>query len=135
MLNVKKIIILGLIVFNLTSMPVFATSVLSKYSTGWWHNENSWSYLVDGKPLTGLQTINDKIYYLDNTGKIITGWSQYNNNWYYCPVSLIDDITPVLSKTWKNINNKWYYFNTDGTMAHDTTIEGYNVGSNGAWIK
>lgn len=34
---------------------------------------------------------------------------------------------------WRQIGDKWYYFNLDRYMAHDTTIDGYNLGSDGAW--
>ena len=33
---------------------------------------------------------------------------------------------------WKQIDGKWYYFYTDGTMAVNTTIDGYAIGSDGA---
>ena len=36
---------------------------------------------------------------------------------------------------WFKDGSNWYYLNSDGTMAHDTTIEGYKLGSNGTWIK
>ena len=36
---------------------------------------------------------------------------------------------------WKLIDGNWYYFNSDGYMAHDTTIDGCKLGSNGAWIQ
>ena len=42
----------------------------------------------------------------------------------------------VPSKTgWKLVNGKWYYFYESGAMAYNTTIEGYAVGSDGAWIQ
>lgn len=34
---------------------------------------------------------------------------------------------------WKQIGSKWYYFNSNGYMAHDTTIDGYILGTDGAW--
>ena len=34
---------------------------------------------------------------------------------------------------WKQIDGNWYYFYSDGYMAHDTTIQGYYLNSNGAW--
>lgn len=37
------------------------------------------------------------------------------------------------STGWKLIDGNWYYFYSDGYMAHDTTIEGYYLGSGGAW--
>jgi lactocepin len=37
---------------------------------------------------------------------------------------------------WKLINGKWYYLNPkSGKMAYSTTIDGYKLGSDGAWIK
>lgn len=33
---------------------------------------------------------------------------------------------------WKQIDGKWYYFYADGTMAVNTTIDGYTIGSDGA---
>jgi hypothetical protein len=32
---------------------------------------------------------------------------------------------------WRQIDGKWYYFNSNGYMAHDTTIGGYYLDSNG----
>lgn len=36
---------------------------------------------------------------------------------------------------WKQIDGKWYYFNSNGYMAHDIEIDGYKLGSDGAWIQ
>lgn len=36
---------------------------------------------------------------------------------------------------WVCSNGNWYYFYGDGTMAHDTTIDGYYLNSAGAWTK
>ena len=35
---------------------------------------------------------------------------------------------------WAKIDGKWYYFYSDGYMAHDTIIDGFKLGSDGAWI-
>ena len=35
-------------------------------------------------------------------------------------------------KGWLSDDQKWYYFYTDGTMAVNTTIDGYTIGSDGA---
>ena len=45
-------------------------------------------------------------------------WSYYRNG------------KPV--KGWLSDDQKWYYFYTDGTMAVNTTIDGYTIGSDGA---
>lgn len=55
-------------------------------------------------------------------------WKQDNNGLWYT-----DGDSWYMG--WKQINGKWYYFNTNGYMAHDTTIDGYNIGSDGTWIQ
>ncbi|AGF58212.1 hypothetical protein B0P06_003475 [Clostridium saccharoperbutylacetonicum] len=54
-------------------------------------------------------------------------WRQDSNGWWNTEGS-------SWSVGWRQIDGKWYYFNADGYMAHDTTIEGYYLNSNGAWI-
>ena len=36
---------------------------------------------------------------------------------------------------WQKIAGKWYYFYSDGAMAANTTIGGYRLGMDGAWIQ
>lgn len=38
------------------------------------------------------------------------------------------------AKGWNVIDGKWYYFDSSGYMAHDTTIKGYKLGSDGALL-
>ena len=92
-----------------------------------------------------------KNYYFNNDGNMITGWLNLNNTWYYL------DINGAMQTGWKQIGSEWYYLNYDGkmqtgwfkdsdgkyyylyestgAMAHDTTIDGYKLGSNGVWKK
>ena len=35
---------------------------------------------------------------------------------------------------WKQFAQKWYYLNADGTVAINTTIDGYKIGEDGALI-
>ena len=53
-------------------------------------------------------------------------WKQDNTGWWYTEGS-------SWSVGWKPINGKWYYFGQDGYMVHDTTINGYKIGSDGSW--
>lgn len=57
-----------------------------------------------------------------------TNWVHRSNGWRY-----------ELSSTWflvgwQMIGVDWYYFDINGIMAHDTTIQGYSVGSDGKWV-
>lgn len=58
------------------------------------------------------------------------GWSQDANYpyWYYFK-------NGIVQTGWIYDNGKWYYCNSNGEMAHDTTIEGYTLSSSGAWIQ
>lgn len=54
------------------------------------------------------------------------GWGQNDaGRWLYYL-----DGKPVTG--WKQIGGKWYYFYPDGSMAADTKIDGYEIGSDGA---
>jgi len=55
-------------------------------------------------------------------------WKQDNTGWWYTEGT-------SWAIGWRNIHGKWYYFNSDGYMVNDTTIDGYNIGSDGAWIE
>lgn len=55
-------------------------------------------------------------------------WKQDNIGWWYSEGN-------SWSIGWKEINGKLYYFEQDGYMAHDTTIDGYKLGSDGTWIE
>ncbi|EHJ00422.1 cell wall binding repeat-containing protein [Clostridium sp. DL-VIII] len=55
-------------------------------------------------------------------------WKKDSNGWWNTEGS-------SWSVGWKEIDGKWYYFGQDGYMVHDTTINGYIIGSDGARIK
>lgn len=53
-------------------------------------------------------------------------WRADTNGWWYTEGS-------SYATGWRQINGLWYYFYSDGYMAHDTTIDGYYVNSNGVY--
>jgi hypothetical protein len=55
-------------------------------------------------------------------------WKQDSNGWWNTEGS-------SYSTGWKQIDGKYYYFDPSGYMVHDTTVDGYNIGSDGAWIQ
>ncbi|WP_143318746.1 hypothetical protein [Clostridium sp. HBUAS56010] len=58
-------------------------------------------------------------------------WKQVWDNWYY-----FGDDGISKQNTWANIEGKWYYFDQWSVMLHDTTTpDGYQVNSDGAWVK
>ena len=62
-----------------------------------------------------------------NPIRVSAEWKQNDTGWWY-----IDDSSWLIG--WKEIDGKWYYFGQDGYMAHDTSVNGYTLGSDGAWI-
>ena len=54
-------------------------------------------------------------------------------------ISIPDSVTVIGSHAFnycvelKEIDGEWYYFYDSGAMAHDTTIDGYELDSNGVW--
>jgi len=85
----------------------------------------------DGNMVTGWLNLNNIWYYLNNDGAMEIGWKQVGYNWYYL------NYDGKMQTGWfKDSDGKYYYFyESTGDMAHDTTIGGYKLQSNGAWKK
>lgn len=66
--------------------------------------------------------------YLNNNNTYAKGWVNDNGTWYYM------DSNAIMQTGWLNDNGQWYYLNQDGSMARNTTINGYTLGSDGAWV-
>lgn len=71
-------------------------------------------------------------YYVDSNGFMVSNcWKNINGKWYCF------DGNGAMYTGWHYDNlyyKKWYYFYGDGSMAHDTYIGGWRLGSDGAWI-
>lgn len=63
-----------------------------------------------------------------NSIKVSAEWKEDSNGWWNTEGN-------SWSVGWREINGKWYYFGQDGYMVHDTIINGYRIGSDGAWIQ
>ena len=55
----------------------------------------------------------------------------YNDNgaWYYLKAD------GVMATGWISDNGTWYYCDASGAMLSNTTVDGYILGVDGAWIK
>jgi len=101
-------------------------------TTGWVRDGASWKYYDQ----TGNMAVNKWIqssglwYYLGATGDMATGWVKDGANWYYLSAD------GSMKTGWiKDTDGSWYYLNTNGSMAHDIVVDGYKLGSSGAWVK
>lgn len=81
----------------------------SQTANDWQQNDSGqWSYYRNGEP--------------------VKGWLSDDQKWYW----LVKATGMMFAGGWKQIDGKWYYFYPDGTMAVNTTIDGYTIGSDGA---
>lgn len=100
--------------------------------TGWFKENGSWYYVLEGFACygwgqiggkwyyldpdncimkTGWQKVDGKWYYLTGSGAMATGWQKVNEKWYYLSGS------GAMATGWRQVNGKWYYLNSDGAMA------------------
>ena len=107
------------------------TAVGTKTTTGWVLGQNNtWNYVLEnGTKKTGWLKDNGSWYYLKADGIMATGWANDNSTWYYLNGS------GAMKTGWINDGNAWYYCDASGAMLYNTTIDGYVLGTNGAWIK
>jgi glucan-binding YG repeat protein len=95
-----------------------------------WIQDGSWYFLkADGVMATGWVKDGSTWYYLNGSGAMKTGWVNDNGSWYYLAGS------GAMKTGWINDNGTWYYCNASGAMLSNTTVDGYNLNSNGAWIR
>lgn len=81
------------------------------HTQGWKKENNYWYYYFsNGSKATGLQTIENNLYYFNTSGQMQTGWQEVNNKWYYF------DELGYGQKDWKLIGNNWFYFNSSYQM-------------------
>ena len=62
-----------------------------------------------------------------------TGWVKVDGSWYYLAPS------GKMVTGWAEVGGKWYYFSKEtnalGQMLANTTVDGYKLGADGAWVK
>jgi hypothetical protein len=106
-----------------------AAITLNTSSNGWVLNQdNTWTYtLQDGTKKIGWFNTNGSWYHFNADGIMSTGWIKDNDIWYYL------DTTGSMKTGWIHYNSSWYYCNPSGAMLHDTVIDGYKLGIDGAW--
>ena len=98
----------------------------------WFYDRNynkKYYFDNDGFMTIGWKQIDNRWYYLDNSGAMVTGWCKVGTSWYYL------DYDGAMKTGWfKDSDGKYYYLYQSGQMAVNTTINGYKLGNNGAWI-
>jgi glucan-binding YG repeat protein len=107
------------------------TTTTPAVTAGWVQAANgTWTYnKADGTKATGWLNDGGVWYYLKADGVMATGWVQDGATWYFLKSS------GAMATGWLNDNGTWYYLNASGAMLANTTVDGYVLGANGAWVK
>ena len=130
-----------------------------KDAKGWWILNPDGTY-----PKAQWLLLNNRWYYFNQEGYMLTGWLFYNNAWYYFEEKEGGE-QGKMSVGWKEIRGFWYYFSEEGgaeqgkmrtgwlevkgkwyylnpqvgaengKMLFNTKVEGYTLGADGAWQK
>ena len=84
-----------------------------------------------GQILTGYRKIGSDYYYLDpaKKGRVTRGFVRIGKKLYYFGQA---DGKQRRTKGWFYYGNAMYYVKSDGTIATNTTIDGYKIGASGA---
>ena len=101
---------------------------------GWWIKNSDGSY-----PRNEWKLVNNSWYFFDSQGYMFTGWLNSNGSWYYMNTDEGSNNGKMVTG-WRAVSGKWYYLSTatdgsGGKMLLNTTIDGYRLGADGAWVK
>jgi glucan-binding repeat-containing protein len=109
----------------------FLDTVNGDMVTAWKYIGGKWYYFEkkDGFMKTGWVYDAKKWYFMDNSGVMKKGWVFTGGKWYFL------DNSGAMKTGWIYTGGKWYYLYKDGAMAKNTVIDGYRLGSDGAWIR
>lgn len=118
-------------IYNGNAQVVTDEEVEESVVTGWVKNDDgTWSFLnEDSTKKTGWYNDNGTWYMLKEDGIMATGWYNDNGTWYY-----LSESGAMKTGWFKDTDGRWYYLQESGAMACNTTIDGYELGANGAWI-
>ena len=106
-----------------------STKANADFNNGWINTNRGWNYYENGSIKTGWLNYGGSFYYLKDDGNMATKWINVNNNWYYMNDS------GSMETGWQKINGNWYFMQESGAMVSNTTIDGYYLGTDGAWAE
>lgn len=99
----------------------------------WVTVNGKWQYNdYSGQPLKNqwfYDSPSAKWYCLDSEGFVKTGWAQMGPSWYYF------NANGSMATGWVIYDGKYYYLDENGIMQKNTTISGYKLGFDGAWVR
>ena len=104
---------------------------------GWFQSPTSqlWYYMDANGVMQANGWVQDggSWYFLDASGAMKTGWVYTGGAWYFLKNTAGN--LGAMQTGWVQTGGKWYYCNASGAMLSNTTVGGYVLGADGAWIK
>lgn len=97
--------------------------------SSWVKDGNYWFYMDNNSELAENQWIyiDGKWYFAKAGGYIAENeWLSYKEKWYYAVSG-----GAIVQSAWENIGGKFYHFGTDGDLSVNTSVDGYQVDTNG----
>ena len=100
---------------------------------GWWIKNSDGTY-----PRNEWKLVNNSWYFFDSQGYMFTGWLNISGSWYFLNTDEGSNNGKMVTG-WRAVSGKWYYLSTatdgsGGKMLLNTTIDGYRLGADGAWV-
>ena len=100
----------------------------------WMQENGEWYWFTNNATAAyGWAKVDGNWYYFKGGCKMATGWVKVDGSWYYLAPS------GKMVTGWAEVGGKWYYFSKEtnalGQMLANTTVDGYKLGADGAWVK
>ncbi|WP_297417390.1 cadherin-like beta sandwich domain-containing protein [Clostridium sp.] len=118
---------------NTQNTSTTATNTNTGKPNQWLNLNGKWQYNDStGNPLKNTWYYDKnygKNYYFNQDGNMVTGWVLNDGKWYYL------DNSGAMITGWIQLGANWYYLYSSGAMATNTTINGYKIGADGAWVR
>ena len=107
------------------------TAIPGAVKEGWNQNtDGNWIFVKEENNATGWIKDGTNWYKCNQSGVMQTKWvNDSDGNWYYLNNS------GAMKTSWVNDNGTWYYLNESGAMLSNTSVDGYTLGANGAWVQ
>ena len=120
-------------VFAMLFLCHFPFSVQTLAEGKWVENAGAWQYEENGSLYKGWLFVNGAWYYLDPaTGNMKDGWIFDKETWYFLKTDSTEQGKMATGWTW--VEGNCYYLKTNGAMASNETVEGYQLAAEGQWV-
>ena len=120
-------------VFAMLFLCHFPFSVQTFAEGKWVENAGAWQYEENGSLYKGWLFVNGAWYYLDPaTGNMKDGWIFDKETWYFLKTDSAEQGKMATGWTW--VEGNCYYLKTNGAMASNETVEGYQLAAEGQWV-